>query len=80
MSAPPKKRQSRKERRLKRENGVGVAEKLNFTLREIQPLTENQKLTFETYKKIIVVEDDLITTTNFLSYMNNSLYKYEQKK
>ena len=50
MSAPPKKRLSRKERRLQRQNGEGVAEKLNFTLRDVIPLTENQKLTFEAYR------------------------------
>ena len=50
MSAPPKKRLSRKERRAQRQNGEVIAEKLNFTLREVKPLTENQKLTFEAYR------------------------------
>jgi len=36
-------------------------------------------LTFESHNKVIVVEDDLVTTTNFLSYMNNALHEYEQK-
>jgi hypothetical protein len=42
-------------------------------------IIEGVSFIFQTYKKVIVVEDDLITTTNFLSYMNNSLNKYEQK-
>lgn len=31
------------------------------------------------YGKIIVLEDDLITAPNFLSYMNDALYKYQDK-
>lgn len=34
---------------------------------------------FEQYEKIIVVEDDLITTPNFLDYMNSALDYYADK-
>ena len=33
-----------------------------------------------TYKKVIVLEDDLETSPNFLSYMNESLDLYEERK
>jgi len=35
---------------------------------------------FKTHDKVIVLEDDLITTSNFLHFMNQSLSKYESKK
>lgn len=35
---------------------------------------------FETHEKIIVVEDDLVTTPNFLNYMNAALDYYEENK
>jgi hypothetical protein len=34
---------------------------------------------FETYDSIIVVEDDLITTTNFLVFMNQTLEEYKNE-
>jgi SAM-dependent methyltransferase len=34
---------------------------------------------FGEYNKIIVLEDDIITSPNFISYMNNSLYRYEDE-
>lgn len=33
----------------------------------------------EDYGKVIVLEDDLVTSPNFLSYMNNALHKYEKE-
>jgi len=43
------KRLTRKERRLQRQNQEVMREKLNFTLRKINPLTENQRITFDAY-------------------------------
>lgn len=34
---------------------------------------------FDEYNKIIVVEDDIVTSPNFISYMNNSLNRYEKE-
>lgn len=46
-------RLTRKEKRILRQNqkneNVNIKEKLNFTLRHIDPLTENQKLSFQAY-------------------------------
>ena len=46
-------RLTRKEKRILRQNqkneNVNLKEKLNFTLRQIDPLTENQKLSFQAY-------------------------------
>lgn len=33
---------------------------------------------FKTYDAIIVLEDDCVTTSNFISFMNQCLYKYEK--
>lgn len=49
MSTTTNKRLSRKEKRLARESKQ--SEKLNFHLKEISPLTENQKTTFNSYKQ-----------------------------
>ena len=35
---------------------------------------------FEKYEKVIVLEDDLLTTQNFLLYMNQALDEYEETK
>ena len=45
------KRLTRKEKRLLRQNGgkVHIQEKLNFNLKHIEPLTQNQKLSFQAY-------------------------------
>jgi phosphate starvation-inducible protein PhoH len=43
------KRLTRKERRLQRQNQEVIKEKLNFTLKKINPLTENQRRTFNAY-------------------------------
>ena len=49
------KRLTRKERRILRQNGdtgkTNIQEKLNFNLKQINPLTKNQTLTFESYKE-----------------------------
>lgn len=49
------KRLTRKQRRQLNQNGKNISEenlvKLNFTLKKIEPLTQNQKLTFEAYAK-----------------------------
>lgn len=49
------KRLTRKQRRQINQNGKNISEenlvKLNFTLKKIEPLTQNQKLTFEAYAK-----------------------------
>jgi len=43
------KRLTRKEKRSQRQNQEVMKEKLNFTLRKIAPLTENQRRTFKSY-------------------------------
>lgn len=35
---------------------------------------------FQLYDKVIVMEDDLLTTVNFLSYMNQALERYKDEK
>lgn len=47
MSAPPKKRLSRKEKKQHRESNPG--DKINFNLQEVTPLTDNQRTTFNAY-------------------------------
>lgn len=49
MSAPPRKRLSRKERRQRQSDGL-VSEKINFSLYDVKPLTENQKITFKAFE------------------------------
>ncbi|NOQ81324.1 MAG: glycosyltransferase family 2 protein [Methylophaga sp.] len=34
----------------------------------------------EDYGRVIVLEDDLVTSPHFLSYMNNALYQYEKEE
>lgn len=34
---------------------------------------------FETFDKVIVLEDDLLTTPNFLTFMNKALHRYENE-
>lgn len=43
-------------------------------------IIEGVSTIFKSYKSVIVVEDDLITTPNFLIYMNCSLQEYVNKK
>ena len=43
------KRRSRKEKRVLKQNQEALKEKLNFVLKKINPLTENQKATFNCY-------------------------------
>jgi phosphate starvation-inducible protein PhoH len=45
------KRLSRKEKRTRNQNPEVIKEKLNFTLRKINPLTDNQRLTFDYYEE-----------------------------
>lgn len=40
-------------------------------------IIEGVTFIFESYTSVIVVEDDLITSENFLSYMNSGLNKYD---
>ena len=35
---------------------------------------------FKEFEKLIIIEDDLILSSNFLNYMNNALNKYENNK
>jgi phosphate starvation-inducible protein PhoH len=44
------KRVTRKEKRVQKQNQEENKERFNFSLRRITPLTENQKLTFESYE------------------------------
>ena len=43
-------------------------------------IIEGVTKTFENYDRLIVVEDDLITSSNFLNYMNSSLLNYIKEK
>jgi phosphate starvation-inducible protein PhoH len=47
------KRLTRKEKRILRQNGDkgNIQEKLNFVLKRIEPLTQNQKLSFQSYQQ-----------------------------
>lgn len=50
MPATQQKRVTRKEKRVQKQNQEENKERFNFSLRRITPLTENQKLTFESYE------------------------------
>lgn len=43
-------------------------------------IIEGVNYAFSTFNKVIVLEDDLITTPNFLNYMNSALCKYSDQK
>ena len=45
----PAERLTRKERRLQRQNKENVSNKLNFELKRVEPLTKNQRTTFQAY-------------------------------
>ena len=45
----PAERLTRKERRLQRQNKENVNSKLNFELKRVEPLTKNQRTTFQAY-------------------------------
>ena len=49
---PKQKRLTRKEKRQQKQSGevVEIKEKLNFNLRSFQPLTDNQRITFEAFE------------------------------
>jgi phosphate starvation-inducible protein PhoH len=90
MSAPPKKRLSRKEKRQIRDNNgdynnpTNIGEKLNFTLKPIVPLTVNQQNTFNAYNnKHLLLIGSAGTGKSFLSIylgMNTILNNKDQKK
>jgi hypothetical protein len=50
------------------EKNKGLAESIKTGVNQI----------FETYSKVIVLEDDILTTNSFLRYMNAALDKYEK--
>ena len=54
MQSPSQKKLTRKERRVQKQTGKGdssetVTNRLNFILKRINPLTDNQRVTFESY-------------------------------
>ncbi len=54
MQAPRQRKLTKKERRIQRQSGEGggatqISERLNFTLKQFRPLTDNQRLTFDAY-------------------------------
>ena len=57
MQTPSSRKLTKKERRIQRQlgkeggSGATVTEKLNFTLKRINPLTDNQRITFENYRR-----------------------------
>jgi phosphate starvation-inducible protein PhoH len=83
------KRITRKEKRLQKQNGVSNSEttnqRFNFTLKTFTPLTENQKLAFESYdkNKNLMLIGTAGTGKSFLSLylaMNDIMNKKEQEK
>ena len=46
----PAERLTRKERRIQRQNKENVNSRLNFELKRVEPLTKNQKITFQAYE------------------------------
>ena len=74
MQTPSSRKLTKKERRVQRQlgregTGTAVADRLNFTLKQIKPLTENQRLTFESYKsdKHLLLVGTAGTGKSFLS-------------
>jgi hypothetical protein len=53
-----------------RENNLGLAKSIISGTSQV----------LSTYDRVIILEDDLITTPNFLSFMNTALDKYEREK
>jgi phosphate starvation-inducible PhoH-like protein len=56
MQAPRQRKLTKKERRIQRQSGEGggatqISERLNFSLKQFRPLTDNQRLTFEAYEQ-----------------------------
>ena len=54
MQAPRQRKLTKKERRIQRQSGeeggaAQITERLNFTLKQFRPLTDNQRLTFDAY-------------------------------
>ena len=80
------KRLTRKEKRILKQNGnINIQEKINFNLKHIEPLTENQKNSFEAYhqNKNLMLHGIAGTGKSFVSmYLalnqilsENSIYK-----
>lgn len=74
MQTPSHRKLSKKERRVQRQSGREVAssaatDRLNFTLKRINPLTENQRVTFESYSndKHLLLVGTAGTGKSFLS-------------
>ena len=55
---------------IERDNNLGLAKSIISGVSQV----------INIYKKIIVLEDDLITAPNFIEYMNYALNKYEENK
>lgn len=74
MQTPSNRKLTKKERRIQRQNGkeggtAGVQERLNFTLKRVAPLTDNQRDTFEYYEddKHLLLVGTAGTGKSFLS-------------
>jgi phosphate starvation-inducible protein PhoH len=74
MQTTSNRKLTKKERRVNRQsgkegNGATVTDRLNFTLKRITPLTENQRITFENYKanKHLLLVGTAGTGKSFLS-------------
>lgn len=74
MQTPSQRKLTKKERRVQRQtgkegNGAAVTDRLNFTLKRINPLTENQRVTFESYNsnKHLLLVGTAGTGKSFLS-------------
>lgn len=86
MSAPPKQRQTRKQKRLQRHTDTEtVQDRLNYTLQKIYPLTDNQRLTFKLYEenKHLLLIGTAGTGKSFLSIylgMDDILNKQTHRK
>ena len=55
-----------------------ILRKSNYNKGLAQSVIEGVSEVLSTHKNIIVLEDDLITSRNFLNYMNQSLNYYEK--
>ncbi len=55
-----------------------IIRKKNFGLKK--NILEGLKYIFKKYQKVVVLEDDIVTSKYFLTYMNNGLQKFKSKK
>lgn len=74
MQTSPNRKLTKKERRIQRQSGTegggaAVSDRLNFSLKRVNPLTDNQRITFENYRndKHLLLVGTAGTGKSFLS-------------